>query len=196
MTMTSLEEPKMKLKVCLAGEAAVGKTSLIRRFVDDVFEDRHIATLGAKVTRKELQVRMPDSRERIHVILTIWDILGDAGFGDFLKDSYFRGSQGILAVCDVTRPLTLAHLEGWKRSIWNTAGRIPTYVLANKVDLVEKTRLWEDDTGAFCEGWGCPYLLTSAKTGIGVEEAFRRLTGLILEAELQGSKAAAYRASA
>ena len=194
--MTSPREPTMKLKICLVGEAAVGKTSLIRRFVDDAFEDRYIATLGTKVTKKELRARMPDSGERIRVILTVWDILGDAGFRDVMQDSYFQGAQGILAVCDVTRPLTMVQLEGWKHAIWDKAGKIPAYVLANKEDLVGETKLREEDLDAFCEGWGCPYVLTSAKTGVGVKEAFRGLTGLILKAQRTGSQVAARTAPA
>ncbi|MFQ5986014.1 MAG: Rab family GTPase [Thermoplasmata archaeon] len=194
--MTSAKEPKMKLKICLVGEAAVGKTSLIRRFVDDAFEDRYIATLGAKVIRRELRVRMPDSGKKIHTILTVWDILGHGGFRDIVKDSYFRGAQGILAVCDVTRPLTMAQLEGWKHSVWENAGEIPAYVLANKADLAEENRLEQDDLEAFCEGWGCPYLFTSAKTGRGVDEAFRGLTGSIVEAQRRDSEALAHKAPA
>jgi len=194
--MTRPEETKMKLKICLVGEAAVGKTSLIRRFVADVFEDRYVATLGAKVTKKELRVRMPVSGERILSILTVWDILGHGGFRDIVKHSYFRGAQGILAVCDVTRPLTMFHLEGWKHAVWDIAGDIPAYVLANKEDLAEETRLEEDDLDAFCEGWGCPYVFTSAKTGRGVEEAFRGLTSLILKAQRRDSEALAHKAPA
>ena len=93
--MTEAKEPRLKLKICLTGEEAVGKTSLIRRFVEDVFDDRHIATLGAKVTKKELRVRMPDSGDRMRAILAIWDILGQWGSGRFLRDSYFRGAQGL-----------------------------------------------------------------------------------------------------
>ncbi len=111
---TESKEPRLKLKICLCGEEAVGKTSLIRRFVEDVFDDRHIATLGAKVTKKELQVKMPDSGDPMRAILGVWDILGHWGLGEFLRDSYFRGAQGLLAVCDVTRPLTLARLQGWR----------------------------------------------------------------------------------
>ena len=192
MTTTSAKEPKIKLKISLVGEGPEGKTSMIRRFVNDVFEDRYIATLGAKVTRKELRVRMPDSAERIHTILIVWDILGHGGFREIVKDWYLRGSQGILAVCDVTRPLTRVHLEGWKDAVWDSAGEIPAYVLANKADLAEETRLEEDDLEAFCEGWGCPHVFTSAKTGRGVEEAFRGLPGLILKAQRRSSEARAH----
>ena len=183
-----MKVPKLKLKICLCGEEAVGKTSLIRRFVEDDFDDRHIATLGAKVTKKEFQVKMPDSRDPVRAILGVWDILGQWGLAQFLGDSYFRGAQGLLAVCDVTRPLTLARLEGWRRTALKVAGNVPMYVVANKVDLVEEQRLGEDKIRAFCARRGSPYLLTSAKTGIGVEGAFRRLTGQILRAQFRGMK--------
>lgn len=161
----------------------MGKTSVIRRFVEDAFDDRHIVTMGAKVTKKEMQTKMPGSRERIRTILTVWDIVGHAGFKDFIKASYFRGCQGILAVCDVTRPRTLERLEGWRDAIWSTAGRIPAHILANKVDLEAETKLWEDDLDAFSQDWGTSYRFTSAKTSVGVEEAFRELTDLMLRAQ-------------
>ncbi len=186
--MTESKGPKLKLKICLSGEEAVGKTSLVRRFVDDVFDDKHLATLGAKVTKKELQMKTPDSGDLMRAILGVWDILGQRGSGEFLRDSYFRGARGLLAVCDVTRPLTLAQLEGWRQAAVETAGHIPTHVVANKVDLVEDRKLGEDEIRAFCRRWDLPYLLTSAKTGVGVEEAFRRLTSQILSAQFRRMK--------
>lgn len=183
--MAAPEEPKIKLKVCLSGESAVGKTSLIRRFVYDTFEDRYIATMGAKVTKKESRVELPGSGVQYHAVLSIWDIMGAKGLRELLREAYFHGTQGILAVCDLTRPETLADLESWRTSIEKViAGKVPVYVLANKVDLVGETRLSEADVQSFCRGWECPYLLTSAKTGENVEEAFRGLIRLILEAQL------------
>ncbi len=165
MATTASEDPQVKLKVCLAGEFAVGKTSLLRRIVDDTFDDRYLATLGAKVTKTVLTVQMPGSKKKGHVDLTIWDIMGNRGFRELLKEAYFQGVQGILAVCDVTRTGTLDDLEGWRRSIEKVTGRVPSYVLVNKVDLTEETRLTASDLEAFCKEWDCPYLLTSAKTG-------------------------------
>ncbi len=188
LVTTEMKGPKLKLKICPCGEEAVGKTSLIRRFVEDAFDDRHIITLGAKVTKKELPVKMPESREPMRAILGVWDILGQWGFAKFLQDSYFRGVQGLLAVCDVTRPLTLVKLEGWRRAAAKVAGQIPMLVVANNVDLVEDQQFGEDQVRAFCRRWGSPYLLTSAKTGVGVEDAFRRLTGMILRAQFRNMK--------
>ena len=85
--INELEELRLKLKICLRGEEAVGKTSLIRRFVVDVIDDRHIATLGAKVTKKEIQVKMPDSGNPMRAILGAWDILGQWGLRSSFSSS-------------------------------------------------------------------------------------------------------------
>src|SRR5438094_8381169 len=89
------EAQRIKTKVCLVGEAAVGKTSLIRRFVQDEFDDRYITTLGAKVSKREMAFETPD-RTKIHMDMTVWDIMGEKGFRELLKDAYFYGANGIL----------------------------------------------------------------------------------------------------
>src|SRR5207253_4979715 len=92
----------VKAKVCLVGDVAVGKTSLIRRFVQDEFDDRYITTLGAKVSKREMQFGTPD-RTQIHMDMTVWDIMGEKGFRDLLKEAFFHGAKGVVAVCDLTR---------------------------------------------------------------------------------------------
>src|SRR3972149_6589742 len=101
--MTAVEAtPKhVKAKICLVGDVAVGKTSLIKRFVHDQFEDRYISTLGAKVSKKEIVIQ--GNGAAVDVDMTIWDIMGEKGFRELLKEAYFHGAQGVLAVCDVTR---------------------------------------------------------------------------------------------
>ena len=74
-----LKDPRLKLKICLCGKEAVGKTSLIRRFVENVMDGRHIATLGTKVTNKEIRVKMLDSVDSRRAILGVWDNLGQWG---------------------------------------------------------------------------------------------------------------------
>lgn len=182
MPATASEEV-VKLKVCLIGEKTVGKTSLIRRFVDDAFDDRYLVTLGTKVTKRVLSVAMPGSGRQAHVDMTIWDIMGDAEFLQLLKLAYFRGAQGILAVCDVTQPATLYKLDDWRSLVEQVAGEIPAYVLANKVDL--EPRLSASDLNVFGTDWSAPTLFTSAKTGENVKAAFAGLALLILESQLQ-----------
>lgn len=169
-----------KHKVCLTGDGGVGKTSLIRRFVYDAFDDRYVTTLGAKVTKKVHDVEMPDTGETRRVALMIWDIMGQRGIRDLLREAYFTRAQGALLVCDVTRPQTLEGLDGWRQALKETTGPVPLYLLGNKADLRRKAKVGEEDLKAVADAWGCPYALTSAKTGGGVEQAFEALTHMIL----------------
>src|SRR5438132_11361318 len=95
------EIQRIKTKVCLVGEAAVGKTSLIRRFVQDDFDDRYITTLGAKVSKREIVFDMPD-RKQIQMDITIWDIMGEKGFRELLKEAFFYGANGGATCTDTT----------------------------------------------------------------------------------------------
>lgn len=175
---------RWKMKVCLAGEAAVGKTSLIRRFVYDQFKDKYVVTLGAKVTKRTVVVDDPQGRGEAQVDIALWDIMGEKFLRELLREAYFYGAQGILAVCDVTRPDTLVELGDWKAAIEKVAGTVPIIVLANKADLEDEAVIDEEGLKAFCEDWGSPYLFTSAKTGANVEEAFHRMAERVLESLL------------
>src|SRR2546428_11228096 len=130
----TMDVRRMKMKVCLVGEAAVGKTSLIRRYVLDDFDDKYIQTLGTKVSKKELQVPRPKGDDPLKVDMTIWDIMGQKGFRELLKEAYFDGGQGVLAVCDIARKSVVEGQSedlGGGRSI---KGKIPNQFLANKRD--------------------------------------------------------------
>ena len=67
---------RVKGKICLLGDLAVGKTSLIRRYVLDTFDDKYITTIGTKVTKKRLDIELPDQQKEIDLTLLIWDIMG------------------------------------------------------------------------------------------------------------------------
>ena len=172
-----MDRQKMKVKVCLVGEGAVGKTCLIRRFVHDQFEDRYISTLGAKVSKKELTI--DGAGGDIDVDMTIWDIMGEKGFRELLKEAYFHGAQGVLAVCDVTRGETLTDLDDWIAAVVKVTGNIPIALLANKVDLKDERVVSDDDVKKMAEAHRAPHLPTSAKTGENVEAAFATLAKLI-----------------
>jgi len=135
----------MKVKVCLVGEHAVGKTSLIKRYVLNEYDDRYIVTLGAKVSKKELAIS-PKGGDPVQMDMTIWDIMGSKGFRELLREAYFHGAQGILAVADITRYDTLEDLDSWVESVFRTVGEIPVTFALNKADLKDQAAFGEDDS--------------------------------------------------
>ena len=170
----------IKLKVCMAGEAMVGKTSLIRRYVQDEYDDRYIATLGTKVAKKSLSLSDPRTGAPSDVRMMLWDVMGTRTLRELLKEAYYHGAQGILAVSDLTRADTLDELEAWAASIRGVTGEIPTYVVVNKVDLEAERALSEAEIADFCGKRGWPWSYSSARTGAGVEQAFVGLVSRIL----------------
>ncbi len=177
------EVQRIKTKVCLVGEAAVGKTSMVRRFVQDEFDDRYITTLGAKVSKREMTFDTPDHAQ-IHMDMTIWDIMGEKGFRDLLKDAYFYGANGILAVADITRRRTLDDLDDWIDGVEQVVGNVPLLLAVNKTDLTSGAQFTERDVAQFAKAYGCEFLLASAKTGDRVEDAFLRIGTLVAEHQL------------
>lgn len=175
-----------KAKVCMAGEPAVGKTSTIRRYVVGDYDDRYIATLGTKVTKRTVRVRTPGSNEETQVDLILWDVMGTPSIRELLKEAYYHGAKGILAVFDLTRPETLRALEGWANSIKTVAGPIPLHAIANKVDLVDQRQVSEADLARFCSGHGWPWSYASAKTGEGVVAAFEAISLAVLAKRASG----------
>ena len=165
----------MKAKICLFGESAVGKTCLIRRYVLDMFDDKYISTLGTKVTKKKVIIDHPTQNGKVDMTFIIWDIIGQKGFRTLLKEAYFHGAKGALAVCDVTRKNTLKDLKEWIGSVYDVAGEIPLVLLANKCDLKNEAEFWEEEAKEFAEEYEGHWLLTSAKTGENVQAAFEKM---------------------
>jgi small GTP-binding protein len=151
----------------MLGSFAVGKTALVRRFVETLFSDAYQTTVGVKVDKKIVEV---DGQA---VTLVLWDIQG-VEEGEPLRRSYLRGAHGYMVVCDGTRGETLAQCleiaDKTKRSI----GDVPSLLLVNKADLRDQ---WEIPTQVLdgLRGKGWQILETSAKDGRNVEEAFHQL---------------------
>jgi small GTP-binding protein len=159
-------------KICMLGAYAVGKTSLVSRFVKSLFSDKYHSTIGVKVDKKQVTV----GDEEVELLL--WDIYGEDEFQK-MRASYLRGSAGYVLVVDGTRRETLAQAVTLQSRAQEAAGKVPFVLMVNKSDLTDK---WEvDDTALedlFQRGW--PAFKTSAKTGAGVEEAFLDLARLML----------------
>jgi small GTP-binding protein len=168
--MTQKEE--MTTKICLVGDSTVGKTSLIRRYVFDEFDDRYLSTLGTKVTKRRLQVPFPDLDLEVDVKLLIFDIIGEKGFRQLLREAYFQGANGLMAVFDVTRGETLDSIDDWVENAYDITGSIPTHLLANKVDLGDEIVISEVEVNKVSKDLDSPFVFTSAKTGKNVEKVF------------------------
>ncbi len=176
-----MDKLKMKSKVCLVGDLAVGKTSLIRRFVQNAFDDKYLTTLGTKVSKKSVEVALP---EPVQLDMMIWDIMGQHAFQELLKDSYFFGVRGILAVADLTRRDTLEDIELWVENVESVAGKVPMVLVVNKADLEPRAAITRQDIEATAKRFGCDFLLASAKTGQNIEEAFARLGKLVAQHQI------------
>ncbi len=174
------EAKTYKFKICLVGEEAVGKTSLIHRFVSGAFDESYIRTLGAVVSKKTVNLGTVEARP-VSVDLMILDIMGKRTFLQLFKEAYFHGAKGILAVFDVTKRATLRDLTKWIDGVRDSVGPIPVYVLGNKVDLTERRETTEEEAIETLRAYECPALYTSAKTGANVEQAFHNLAKTIVE---------------
>ncbi|MBN2806698.1 MAG: GTP-binding protein [Prolixibacteraceae bacterium] len=162
----------IKKKICLLGYFAVGKTSLTRQFVLGTFSDQYLTTIGVKIDKKE--VTLDDEQ----VMLLIWDIHGEDRFQK-VQQSYLIGASGYLLVIDATRDESLKVALDLKKMVETTIGELPFLVLLNKVDLVNEQVLNLQHLVAVGFDPEC-ILFTSAKTGQGVDEAFLKLTKMMI----------------
>jgi small GTP-binding protein len=157
----------LQKKICLLGAFGVGKTSLVRRFVDTIFSDTYLTTVGVKIDKKVVAA----GAEQMALIL--WDIAGEDAVSA-VRVTYLRGAAGYLLVIDGTRPETLDTAVSIQSRITAEIGAVPFIALLNKADLVEDWAIAPDRIEALeAEGW--TFKRTSAKTGDSVEETFTEL---------------------
>ena len=163
----------MQKKICMLGATAVGKTSLIARFVHNMFSTKYHTTIGVKIDKKSVQVN------DVSVNMMLWDQHGDDRF-QRLQGTYLRGASGYLLVADGTRKSSLDTAEELHELAAGLLGPVPYAVLLNKSDLTDEWAL----ENSYIEAWRarCPLvILTSAKSGEGVDEAFTGLAREILD---------------
>lgn len=162
----------MQKKVCMLGGFAVGKTSLVRRFVTNVFSEHYQTTIGVTVEKKTVTVDHQD------VMLMLWDLYGEDEF-QHVRESYLRGSSGYILVIDGTRKATLDTARLLQQTVVRTVGPLPFVAIINKSDLRSE---WEIDQPVIEQlreqGW--PVFFGSAKLGQGVDELFGRLAAMLL----------------
>jgi len=165
---------RMKAKFAIVGDSGVGKTSLIRRFVLDEYDDKYLHTVGTKVTKVKLTIPHGADTE-VDMDVSIFDIMGQKGFRDMVKDTYFHDMQGLLAVCDVTNRQSLDDLQDWIATALESGGDAPVYILANKQDLLDKAAFGDEALTKAAQPWSAPFAYTSARTGENVDDTFNAL---------------------
>jgi len=162
----------MQKKICMLGSFAVGKTSLVRRFVESIFSETYHTTVGVKIDKKVVNLGGAE------INLVLWDLYGDDDFQK-IHWSYFRGASGYLLVADGTRRATVEKAVTLQKRAREEIGTIPFVFVINKCDLVEQWDLDPElEARLSAENW--TILRSSAKTGEGVDEAFSRLTRKIV----------------
>jgi len=160
-------------KVCMLGSSSVSKTSLVRRFVESIYNEQYLTTIGIKVDKKIVRAAGQD------VTLVLWDIHGDDAFQK-VQISYLRGMSGYLLVADGTRRHTLDEALALAARTAETVGKIPAILALNKCDLAAQWEIDADREAKLAAG-GWTIFRTSAKTGESVEQAYLKLTELMLK---------------
>ena len=171
-----MEDKKYVFKICLLGEVAVGKTSLIHRFLQNTFSGEYKKTIGVNLLKK---VMIFD--EYGEVSAQIWDLGGEESFKS-LRDMYLEGAHGALIVYDVTNRISFEKLNEWIDSFRKARGNRPLILIGNKSDLKDIVRIDEKEARDFKENTNiADLIITSAKTGDNVGQAFIALAKMILE---------------
>ncbi len=154
-------------KICMLGAFSVGKTSLVRRYVSSIFSDAYLTTVGVKIDKKPVEL---DGRE---VAMILWDIAGEDDVST-VRMSYLRGSAGYVLVVDGTRAVTLDVAKSLQSRVQAEIGPVPFTMLVNKNDLADQWTVADAELDALrAAGWSVRR--TSARSGEGVEDAFREL---------------------
>lgn len=165
----------VKKKVNLLGDPAVGKTSLVLRFVKDVFGDKYLKTIGTNVYSKKVPIVGAE------VKMMIYDIMGEKNF-EYVQETSFRQSSGAIAVADATRMETLDSLvDNWIPKYKEVAKENPCLILAvNKMDLEDQIEIEKDFVVKEFSSFFDYVFFTSAKTGKDVENSFQELASRTL----------------
>ena len=170
-----MSDPNYIVKICLLGEANVGKTSLVYRFIENKFRDNYKSTLGVNLLKKDLNVGGYGD-----VVAQIWDLGGQESFKS-LRKLYLEGANGALLIYDLTQKKTFEKLRGWIEDFNLARPNEPTILIGNKNDLKDKSQVTDEEANRFASEFNIQYLSTSAKTGTNVEEAFNKMIKTILD---------------
>jgi small GTP-binding protein len=158
-------------KVVVIGNAEVGKTSLVVRYVEGYFNPKYLMTIGTNFFVKDIEMGENVLR------LQLWDTAGQERFGPIRK-LFYRGAKGAILVYDRANPQSFERLDFWLEEVRKGCGEIPIVLVGNKTDLPAKVAPEQGEQ--FAKERGMLFVESSAKTGLNVGLAFERLSQLVL----------------
>lgn len=168
------------LKLVLIGDAAVGKTAMLMKYTDGVFEDGYICTIGVDFKLKDLAVNGK------HLKLQIWDTAGQERFKP-IANCYFRGSHGCIVAFDICDRQTFSHIASWVKQYREHSPETCVIIIGNKLDKARERTVKKKEAERVARDLECEYFETSAKTGENLQLLFDRLAGLII-ADFKGER--------
>ena len=157
-------------KLILGGDGAVGKTSMVHRFVENKFAKDYKSTIGTSIMKKECKFDGLDSIVRF----VLWDLAGQSQFKK-VRQSYLSNAEAGILAFDVTNPMSFQNIENWHKEILSASPNIKLILVGNKIDLEDERLVSREDGEITAENLGIPYIETSAKTGESINDAFRML---------------------
>jgi small GTP-binding protein len=171
-------------KICMLGDFSVGKTSLIRRFVERQFSEQYLSTIGVKISRKTVECQSSEQQESVIVQMMIWDLEGNTKF-KAVTPMHLQGASSAVIVADITRQVTIEHIPDHIQSFLSVNPKGFVIVALNKSDLVDEARiaktldfLSSKTIDSIIEIYG-----TSAKTALQVDQVFHKLAYKMLETQ-------------
>lgn len=163
-------------KVCLLGDFSVGKTSLIRRFVERQFSDQYLSTVGVKISRKSIECKLPAQPKSMTVQMLIWDLEGNTKFKT-VTPMHLQGATSAVIVADVSRQVTIEHIAEHIQCFLSINPKGSIIIALNKADLMDDDKLANvlNYLSIKVQDTVIATYSTSAKTGLNVDQIFQRL---------------------
>ena len=164
-------------KVLLLGDSTVGKTCVLLKYTDKIFQDTHMMTIGLDYRLKTMKLQNGQD-----VKLQIWDTAGQDRFRSITKN-YYKGSNGIILIYDVTSLKTFENVKSWVSQIHEEiSDKVVIYLVGNKVDMEEERKVTTEEGQKLAEELGVPFIETSAKSGLNIDEIFNDIVERIHKA--------------